>query len=489
MRNPLNNISVGEKLGLLSGVLLVAVFVVWLTGYRGVQRMSSFLETVQVGLVVVRHSTLVNTIHQGLLGLPFRALAIAERQNADEAQNVQAQLQQFSEQFDASLDEVEALPIRPELRETLSAMRPAVREYVGKAKEIVHLALHGQRQQAFEALPPFLATSQKLAHGLDQLRILVEADAEQIRTVGVVAVSSERQTSIIILLFAMLFASLLSWSITRVITTPLTEMSTVASHLAQGNIHQQILHQSRDESGVLATAFRDLITYIRNLADAATRISKGDLRVQISAHSEQDVLSLSFAQMVNNLQNMNGRMQHGAQILATSISQIMTTMQQVSASTQETATSVSETATTVEEVKQTAYVASQKAQQVAESSQHTVEVSKAGEHAVEEAITGMRRVRDQMESIAQSVVKLGEQSQAIGDIIATVNALAEQSNLLAVNAAIEASKAGEAGKGFSVVAQEVRRLAEQSKRATGQVRTILNDIQKAAQIEIGRAHV
>jgi methyl-accepting chemotaxis protein len=261
-------------------------------------------------------------------------------------------------------------------------------------------------------------------------------------------------------------------------------MSTVASHLAQGNIHQQILHHSRDESGVLATAFRDLITYIRKLADAAARISKGDLRVQISAHSEQDVLSLSFAQMVNDLQNMNGRMQHGAQMLATSISQIMTTMQEVSTSTQETATSVSETATTVEEVKQTAYFASQKAQQVAESSQHTLEVSKTGEHAVEEAITGMRRVRDQMESIAQSVVKLGEQSQAIGDIIATVNALAEQSNLLAVNAAIEASKAGEAGKGFSVVAQEVRRLAEQSKRATSQVRTILNDIQKAAQIAV-----
>jgi methyl-accepting chemotaxis protein len=359
-----------------------------------------------------------------------------------------------------------------------------VRDYLAKTKDLVQLAFHGQRQQAFAALPQFIATSQKLEYGLDQLRTLIEADAEQIRTGGVVAASSERQTSIVILLFAMLFASLLSWSIARVITAPLAEMSTVASHLAQGNIHRQILHQSRDESGVLANAFRDLIAYIRNLADAATRISKGDLRVHISAHSEQDVLSLSFAQMVNDLQHMNGRMQHGAQLLATSISQIMATMQEVSASTHETATSVSETATTVEEVKQTAHIASQKAQQVAESSQRTVEVSQAGEHAVEEAITGMRRVRDQMESIAQSVVKLGAQSQAIGDIISTVNAIAEQSNLLAVNAAIEASKAGEAGKGFSVVAQEVRRLAEQSKRATGQVRTILNDIQKAAQIAV-----
>ncbi|MDO8706310.1 MAG: methyl-accepting chemotaxis protein, partial [Sulfuricaulis sp.] len=80
---------------------------------------------------------------------------------------------------------------------------------------------------------------------------------------------------------------------------------------------------------------------------------------------------------------------------------------------------------------------------------------------------------------AESIVRLSEQSQAIGEIIATVNDLAEQSNLLAVNAAIEANKAGEQGKGFAVVAQEVKSLAEQSKQATAQVRTILGDIQKA----------
>jgi methyl-accepting chemotaxis protein len=84
-----------------------------------------------------------------------------------------------------------------------------------------------------------------------------------------------------------------------------------------------------------------------------------------------------------------------------------------------------------------------------------------------------------METIAESIVSLSEQGLAIGEIITTVNDLAEQSNLLAVNAAIEASKAGEHGKGFAVVAQEVRSLAVQSKEATAQVRTILNDIQKA----------
>jgi methyl-accepting chemotaxis protein len=91
----------------------------------------------------------------------------------------------------------------------------------------------------------------------------------------------------------------------------------------------------------------------------------------------------------------------------------------------------------------------------------------------------MNRIREQMESIAETVVRLSEQGQAIGGIIATVNDVAEQTNLLAVNAAIEAAKAGEQGKGFAVVAQEVKSLAEQSKEATVQIRGILSDIQRA----------
>jgi methyl-accepting chemotaxis protein len=99
--------------------------------------------------------------------------------------------------------------------------------------------------------------------------------------------------------------------------------------------------------------------------------------------------------------------------------------------------------------------------------------------AVEKTIEGMNNISKQMNEIAQTVILLSEQSQSIGGIIASVTDLAGQSNLLAVNAAIEAAKAGEQGKGFAVVAQEIRNLAEQSKQATTQVRKILNDVQKA----------
>jgi len=140
---------------------------------------------------------------------------------------------------------------------------------------------------------------------------------------------------------------------------------------------------------------------------------------------------------------------------------------------------VSETTSTVEEVKKTAELAREKSRAVAEGARETAKIAQTGEDAVRATGDSMARIREQVDSVAASMVKLSEQSQAIGMIITSVDDIAEQSNLLAVNAAIEAAKAGEHGRGFAVVAQEVKNLAEQSKQATAQVRNILNDIQRA----------
>jgi methyl-accepting chemotaxis protein len=116
---------------------------------------------------------------------------------------------------------------------------------------------------------------------------------------------------------------------------------------------------------------------------------------------------------------------------------------------------------------------------VAQESQAALQVARQGTAAVEETVSGMGQIRTRVESIAQTILALAEQTQSIGAIISTVNELADQSNLLALNAAIEAARAGEQGKSFAVVAQHVRELAERSKSATGQVREILGEIQQA----------
>ena len=135
--------------------------------------------------------------------------------------------------------------------------------------------------------------------------------------------------------------------------------------------------------------------------------------------------------------------------------------------------------TTVDQVTQTAAQAAQRARGVGEAVSRTLEIGQTGRQAVDDSIAALEKLQEQVESTAESILMLAEQAQAIGEIIATVNDIAEQTNLLALNAAIEASRAGEHGRGFAVVAGEVKALADQSKKATTQVRQILGEIQKA----------
>jgi len=165
--------------------------------------------------------------------------------------------------------------------------------------------------------------------------------------------------------------------------------------------------------------------------------------------------------------------------LSTSTAEMLAVTSQVAAGAVQTATAISEAATTVDEVRQTSLLSSQKATAVSDSAQAADQVAESGRRAVTETLEGIRRIQDQMAVVADSVVRLSEQTEAVGEIIATSNDLAEQSNLLSVNAAIEAAKASEQGKGFSVVAEEIKSLAQQSKQGVIQVRSILNDIQKA----------
>lgn len=227
---------------------------------------------------------------------------------------------------------------------------------------------------------------------------------------------------------------------------------------------------------------RHIARPLSQLTVVAENISKGQLPAQIETSNRNDEvgrLSFAFAEMSTYLRELVEELNDGINVLATSSEEILTVTTKVAASTQETATAISEIATTIEEVKQTANVSGEKSKAVLESTKKTRAEAQHGRQSVEETLASMAEIREQMQAVASSIMRLGEQSQAIGEIVASVGELAEKSNLLGVNASIEAAKAGEAGKGFAIVAQEVKALADQSKDSTVQVRSILGEIQRA----------
>lgn len=215
----------------------------------------------------------------------------------------------------------------------------------------------------------------------------------------------------------------------------------------------------------------------------ANSIASGDLTMEFITQDKREdefgLLIKAFGNMIEKLRNSIKEIIEGVNLLGTSASEILAATTQVASGAAETATAISETTATVEEVRQAAQLSSQKASRVAENAQQVSKVTQTGQKAVDDTVSGMNNIQVQMESVANTIVRLSEQSQQIGGIIASVNDVADQSNLLAVNASIEAAKAGEQGKGFAVVAQEIKSLAQQSKQATILVRNILIDIQKA----------
>ncbi len=275
----------------------------------------------------------------------------------------------------------------------------------------------------------------------------------------------------------------------------LNEIAALQEKHGQGQERAVELAQRGKQAEALALGIKEVRPLTDVLTDKTARFRERELKIEADGRIELEasvrrvywlmggisllglVLGLSIGYYISR--TITSQLRTSINQLSSSSAEILATTTQVAAGAAETSSAVSETTVTVEEVKQTAQLASQKARLVSDSAHKATQTSQTGRKSVEDSIQGMQRIQEQMESIAESIVRLSEQSQAIGEIIATVNDLAEQSNLLAVNAAIEATKVGEQGKGFVVVAQEIKSLATQSKEATAQVRTLLGDIQKA----------
>ncbi len=221
---------------------------------------------------------------------------------------------------------------------------------------------------------------------------------------------------------------------------------------------------------------------LEEVVESVKAACQGDIghKVELDTPDEFGVLARSYNQMLDLIIYLVRQTQESSNRLSESANEILSATEQQASGSAEQAASISETTATMEELAATYRQIADNANQVVEMAEASLGSAESGQQAVMNTLTAMEEIRNHSQSSANKILTLGERSQQIGQVLAIINSIADQTKILALNAAIEAARAGEAGKGFSVVAIEIRKLAESVVDSTGEISAIMTEIQGAA---------
>ncbi|MFZ5641385.1 MAG: methyl-accepting chemotaxis protein [Bacillota bacterium] len=284
----------------------------------------------------------------------------------------------------------------------------------------------------------------------------------------------------------------------RKISRPVIALTDVAGYVAEGDLTREVPEvKTGDEVETLGKAFK---TMVHNLRDLLGKVNDSSQLVastseQLSANANQaSMATQQVAAAVGEVAKGNNEQTTNVNQTVEITNQLILAIEQIAKGAQEQSANVLQTADIVNQMASAIQDVAANSQAVSTGAAKTAEVAEKGGEAVKKTVEGMERIKQSVFDTANKIKELGEHSQQIGEIIQVIDDIAEQTNLLALNAAIEAARAGEHGKGFAVVADEVRKLAERSGKATKEIADLITNIQRGTDnavkaMEVGTGEV
>ncbi len=498
-------ISIRNRLLLLSGLFVLGLLAVGIVGLAQLSNVAATMDNISNNELpeYINLSEAYNEMLELRIDVEDRVLSTTD---ANDKQLQQAIIS-LKTQIESQLNNF-GIALHPGTESNnFDLFRSVWEQFRNTLDQSLALAEGGQRDQALSILG---GESAQLFGRLDPLHHTVlnartEQTSGQVAAANTLAYQTTPALTLIIAIVILGIVAGLGWWIMQSIVKPLNTLLTTTRKVSAGDLTQRAPIQSADEIGALAQDFNGMVMNLQVTIEAekaskvslqntistymnfVQQVASGDLRKRLefansnSAEMDDDLIELgrNLNSMVDSLSDITQQIRENASGIAAAAAEILaTTTRQISSATQQDA-AVAQTATTVAEIRATVSQSSERAQSVAQTARQSLDVSRGGQDAVQDTVQGMESIRQRVESIAETILALSERTQQIGEIIVSVNDIADQSKLLALNASIEAARAGEDGKGFAVVAMEVRQLAQQSRDATARIRGILNEIQQA----------
>lgn len=486
----------------------IASLVVAGLSVKSISNVQGSLEETVVMARAIRNHLEGDMMHDALRGDVLRAQLAGVTKDQAEIDGVKKDLVEHSDHFKEMLAANAKLPLPAQAKKLLSDVGPDLDAYIAAATETVNLAVKDSKA-GHKAMPKFQETFERLEGELsklsDSLEAMNQAVAKKTRSSINSAFTILFASSIIAAALILLFSASLGSRISRIATNLARQLSQLEGNalasmqksvvaLANGDLTQvpDVASNRVDDRGhdELAEASRSYNKMADRITEMANSYSDAQLKLRemiglvAERASQLDGASKDLAQQSQTVLQEASSIGRSSESIAESASDSTRATAEIARHSEQLAKAAEDCMGAMNELAKAVTLVKDESERQGIAATHTAEIANSGNTALSETIASMHRVKDQVDSSSDAVKELGKKQAQIASIVQTIDDIAAQTNLLALNAAIEAARAGEQGRGFAVVADEVRKLAERSSQATQEIANLIQSVSQGVELAI-----